>query len=80
MHPAFVPPGAAPAIPIWFVTGTTWPALRVALEPGARAFVDAAAGEEFRYRNAPLRKMTAEEVAAAVEPDRVYDYDLLGAK
>src|ERR1043166_3440981 len=45
MHPAFVTPGAAPAIPIWFVTGTTWPALRVALEPGARAFVDAAGFE-----------------------------------
>src|ERR1051326_6614008 len=45
MHPAFMTPGAAPAIPIWFVTGTTWPALRVALEPGARAFVDAAGFE-----------------------------------
>src|SRR5215468_921668 len=45
MHPAFTTPGAAPAIPIWFVTGTTWPALRVALEPGARAFVDAAGFE-----------------------------------
>jgi leucyl aminopeptidase len=45
MHPAFLPPGAAPATPIWFVTGATWPALRVALEPGARAFVDAAGFE-----------------------------------
>ena len=45
MHPPFVTPGAAPAIPIWFVTGATWPALRVALEPGARAFVDAAGFE-----------------------------------
>src|SRR5215469_1826641 len=45
MHPAFVTPGAQPAVPIWFVTGTTWPALRVALEPGARAFVDAAGFE-----------------------------------
>jgi leucyl aminopeptidase len=42
MHPVFVPPGSAPAIPIWFVTGSTWAALHVALEPGARAFVDAA--------------------------------------
>jgi len=25
-----------------------------------------------------VRKMTAREIAAAVEPDRVYDYDLLG--
>ena len=47
---------------------------------GARAFVEAAPGAEFRYRNAPLRRMTAEEVAAAVEPGRVYDYDLLGAE
>jgi leucyl aminopeptidase len=45
MHPAFVTPGVAPAVPIWFVTGATWPGLRVALEPGARAFVDAAAFE-----------------------------------
>ncbi|HEV2954815.1 MAG TPA: leucyl aminopeptidase family protein [Xanthobacteraceae bacterium] len=45
MHPIFVAPGAAPAIPIWFVTGATWPALHIALEPGARAFVDAAAFE-----------------------------------
>jgi hypothetical protein len=47
---------------------------------GARAFVEAAPGAEFRYRNAPLRKMTAREIAAAVEPDRVYDYDLLGGE
>lgn len=45
MHPAFVAPGSAPAVPIWFVTGATWPALRVALEPAARAFVDAAGFE-----------------------------------
>ena len=47
---------------------------------GARAFVDAAPGAEFRYRNVPLRPMTAEELAAAVDPARIYDYDLLGAK
>jgi leucyl aminopeptidase len=45
MHPAFATPGAAPAVPIWFVTGAAWPALRLALEPGARAFVDAAGFE-----------------------------------
>jgi hypothetical protein len=44
---------------------------------GARAFVDAAPGAAFRYRNAPLRRMTAGELAAAVDPGRVYDYDLL---
>ena len=47
---------------------------------GVRAFVEAAPGAEFRYRNAPLRKMTDEELAAAVDPDRVYGYDLLGAE
>ena len=47
---------------------------------GARAFVEAAPGEEFRYRNARLRRMTAEELAAAVDPGRVYDYDLLEAE
>ena len=47
---------------------------------GARAFVDAASGEEFRYRNAPLRKMTAGELATVVDPGLVYDYDLLGAE
>jgi hypothetical protein len=46
---------------------------------GARAFVEAAPGTEFRYRNAPLRRMTAGELVAAVDPSLVYDYDLLGA-
>ena len=47
---------------------------------GARAFLEAAAGGEFRYRNASLRRMTAGELAAAVDPGRVYDYDLLGTE
>jgi hypothetical protein len=47
---------------------------------GARAFVEAVPGEEFRYRNARLRRMTAGELAAAVDPGRVYGYDLLGAE
>jgi hypothetical protein len=47
---------------------------------GARTYVEAAPGSEFRYRNAPLRRMTAEELAASADPDRVYDYDLLGAE
>jgi hypothetical protein len=50
-------------------------ALKVA---GALAFIEAEPGGEFRYRNAPLRKMTAGELAAAVDPGRVHDYDLLG--
>lgn len=45
---------------------------------GARAFVGAAPGGAFRYRNAALRRMTAEELAAAVDPGLVYAYDLLG--
>ena len=45
---------------------------------GARAFVGTAPGTGFRYRNAALRRMTAEELAAAVDPDLVYAYDLLG--
>src|SRR5690348_11469533 len=47
---------------------------------GARAFAEAAPGAEFRYRNAPLRRMTGEELAAAVDPRRVYDYDLLATE
>jgi hypothetical protein len=43
-----------------------------------RAFAEAAPGAEFRYRNSRLRRMTAEELAAAVDPGRLYDYDLLG--
>ena len=45
---------------------------------GARAFVEAAPGGEFRYRNSRLRRMTVEELAAAVDSGRVHDYDLLG--
>jgi hypothetical protein len=47
---------------------------------GARTFLEAAPGGEFRYRNASLRAMTAGELAAAVDPGRVHDYDLLGAE
>src|SRR4051794_37802201 len=47
---------------------------------GARAFVEATPGAEFRYRNSRLRRMMAEEFAAVVDPGRVYGYDLLGAE
>ncbi|HEX6014541.1 MAG TPA: hypothetical protein VFY87_22635 [Geminicoccaceae bacterium] len=40
----------------------------------------AAPGAEFRYSNAPLRRMSDEELAAAVDPGRVYDYGLLGTE
>jgi leucyl aminopeptidase len=43
MHSAFVMRGAAALpVPICFVTSATWAALRDELEPGARAFADAA--------------------------------------
>lgn len=45
---------------------------------GVRTLIGAAPGEAFRYRNAALRRMTAEELAAAVDPGLVHDYDLLG--
>jgi leucyl aminopeptidase len=45
MHPVFVTRGAAPSIPIWFATATTWAALRGGLEPGACAYADAAGFE-----------------------------------
>ena len=47
---------------------------------GARAFVEALPGAEFRYRNSRLRRMTTGELAAVVDPGRVHDYDLLGAE
>jgi hypothetical protein len=47
---------------------------------GARAFVEAPPGAEFRYRRSRLRKMTTDELAAAVDPGLVHDYDLLGAE
>ena len=47
---------------------------------GARAFVEAVPGAEYRYRNAPSREMTAGELAAAVGPGLVHDYGLLGAE
>jgi len=46
MHPVFFAPGAVAApLPITFVTAETWPAIRDALDPQARAFA-AAAGFE----------------------------------
>jgi hypothetical protein len=41
--------------------------------------MEAAPGEGFRYRGAALRRMTDEELVAAVDAGLVYDYDLLGA-
>ena len=45
---------------------------------GQRAFAAAAPGADFRYRNAVLRRMTGEELAAAVDPGLVHEFDLVG--
>jgi leucyl aminopeptidase len=45
MHPIFVPGGAAPAVPVTFVTAATWPQLRAELDARGRAFVQAAGFE-----------------------------------
>ncbi|MGV3633263.1 MAG: leucyl aminopeptidase family protein [Pseudorhodoplanes sp.] len=45
MHPAFAESNHAPAIPIWFVSKTTWPGIRDSLDPLARSFADAAGFE-----------------------------------
>ena len=45
MKSVFVARGAANAIPIWFVTASTYPDVRKMLDDGARAFADAASFE-----------------------------------
>ena len=45
MHPAFVARGAAPAVPITFVTAANWPQHRSQLDAPARAFAEAAGFE-----------------------------------
>jgi leucyl aminopeptidase len=45
MHPTYVGPGSAAAIPIWFVDGEAYAEVREGLEAGQRAFADAAAFE-----------------------------------
>jgi len=45
MHSAFTESGRASAIPIWFVSKTTWPGIRDALDEPARAFAGAAGFE-----------------------------------
>ena len=45
IYPAFLRRGAAPAIPVTFVTTATWPDIRSGLEAQARAYADAAAFE-----------------------------------
>ncbi len=45
MKSVFVARGAANAVPIWFVTASTYPDVRKMLDDGARAFADAASFE-----------------------------------
>jgi leucyl aminopeptidase len=45
MHPVFVARGAAPAVPITFVTAADWPQHRAQLDAPARAFAEAAGFE-----------------------------------
>ena len=45
MASTFIANGTAAAIPIWFVTAANYPELRERLEPGARAYADAAGFE-----------------------------------
>ena len=45
MHPAFSADRSSASTPIWFVSATTWPSVRAALEPAAQAFADAAGFE-----------------------------------
>ncbi len=45
MHPAFLTRGAAPAVPITFVTAASWPQQRAQLDARALAYADAAGFE-----------------------------------
>jgi leucyl aminopeptidase len=45
MHPSFAESSRNAAIPIWFVSKTSWPGIREGLTPLARTFADAAAFE-----------------------------------
>src|ERR1700760_4727353 len=54
MHPAFATRGAAPSIPIWFVTGATWSDVRSRLDARAAAFAMAAGFAPLPGRHALL--------------------------
>jgi leucyl aminopeptidase len=54
MHPAFVTRGGAAAIPIWFVTATSWRDIRANLDEKACAFAEAAGFEPSPGRHALL--------------------------
>jgi len=54
MHPIFVPPGGAPAVPIHLVTAQSWPALRSKLDAAQAAYAEAAGFEPKAGRHALL--------------------------
>jgi len=71
MHPAFLAPGGAPTIPIWFVTPANWREIRAALDPGACAFADACGFEPVPGRHALLPG--ADGVAGVLFADEDHD-------
>jgi leucyl aminopeptidase len=54
MHSAFVAPGGAASVPIWFVTAATWRDVRAALDHNACAFAEASGFEPVAGRHAFL--------------------------
>jgi leucyl aminopeptidase len=54
MHPAFLVPGSAAAVPIWFVSSATWRDIRAGLDRNACAFAEAAGFEPVAGRHAFL--------------------------
>jgi len=54
MHSAFLAPGAAATVPIWFVNGSTWRDVRAGLDRNACAFAEAVGFEPVAGRHAFL--------------------------
>jgi leucyl aminopeptidase len=54
MHPAFVAPGSAASIPIWFAKPSAWRDIRAGLDRNAGAFAEAAGFEPVAGRHAFL--------------------------
>jgi leucyl aminopeptidase len=54
MHPAFLAPGSAATVPIWFVNAASWRHIRTGLDPKASAFADASGFEPVAGRHALL--------------------------
>jgi leucyl aminopeptidase len=68
MHPAFVPASPS-AVPITFVTASTWPGLKGKLDPQASAFADAAGFEPKagRHLALPSADGTLSEILFGIE-------------